>query len=417
MAKISVITPTNSVHWYRQAKRSLLWQTLADWEWIVLWNGGAFEESDDPRIKCVVSQVGLASVGALKREACTHVSSPYCVEFDHDDELDRECLGKVLKAFEETGKVFVFSDGAHVRLDGTAVAYGPDYGWTQKRMLFHGEKPEMLLVNERPLLLPQNVSRIWFAPDHVRAWEMEAYVRVNGHQSALSVCDDQDLMMRLWNYSGGDFHHIHECLYKSLNHGQNTQTVRNAEIQKLTVELHDAGIESMALAWARKQGLEAIDLGGGISKPNGWKSCDTHDSDIIANLDGTWPFVEGSVGVFRAHHVIEHLSDPIHTMNEAWRCLCHGGLFLIEVPSTDGRGAFQDPTHRSFWNQNSASYFAGHRAKYIRHAGYKGRFQVIRNLTHTDEKWMKDEKIPCCRIHLAAIKGGARLHGLVDMDS
>jgi len=32
-------------------------------------------------------------------------------------------------------------------------------------------------------------------------------------------------------------------------------------------------------------------------------------------------------------------------MKEIYRVLCDGGWAMIEVPSTDGRGAWQDPTH------------------------------------------------------------------------
>jgi hypothetical protein len=32
-------------------------------------------------------------------------------------------------------------------------------------------------------------------------------------------------------------------------------------------------------------------------------------------------------------------------------------LVLTITPSTDGRGAFQDPTHVSFWNSNSFWYY------------------------------------------------------------
>lgn len=416
MAKISVITPTNSVEWFLQAKKSLLWQTEQDWEWIVLFNGNAWHSSDDPRIKCIPTQVGLPNVGALKREACTHVTSPYCVEFDHDDELDRTCLEKVLKAFAENDVVFVYSDGAHVRSDGTPVEYRGINGWSQKTMKFHGEKEEELVVNERPLLLPQNVSRIWFAPDHVRAWKMDAYVLSGGHQSHLRVCDDQDLMARLWKFSGGRFYHIPECLYKYRVHGDNTYLVHNAEIQSLCHELHDANIEDMAFVYWRRQGLGTIDLGGAISKPAGWTSCDTHDADIIADLTGEWPFKDDSVGIFRAHDIIEHLPNIIHTMNEAYRCLCHGGILSIEVPSTDGRGAFADPSHVSFFNQTSWRYYCDSESqKYIRHLGIKCRFQLIRSVTYYPNQWCRDNKVDYCRAHLVAIKDGPRLHGLIEI--
>lgn len=53
-----------------------------------------------------------------------------------------------------------------------------------------------------------------------------------------------------------------------------------------------------------------------------------------------------------------NIYETRHTMNEAWRVLGHKGLLEVWVPSTDGRGAFQDPTHVSFWNQNSFAYYS-----------------------------------------------------------
>jgi len=89
--------------------------------------------------------------------------------------------------------------------------------------------------------------------------------------------------------------------------------------------------------------------------------------DIVADLNGKWPFEDGSLDEIRAHDLIEHLQDPCNTMNEAWRVLKNGGLFDILVPSTEGRGWAQDPTHvynpqtkkpGSMWNQNSFGYYA-----------------------------------------------------------
>src|SRR6185369_13096159 len=98
----------------------------------------------------------------------------------------------------------------------------------------------------------------------------------------------------------------------------------------------------------------------------------------IADLEQDWPFATDSVGALRAHDLIEHIHNPIHFMNEAYRVLQHGGLLLIEVPSTDGRGAFQDPSHVTFWNSNSIWYYTREtQARYIRHLGLKARFQVV----------------------------------------
>ena len=78
---------------------------------------------------------------------------------------------------------------------------------------------------------------------------------------------------------------------------------------------------------------------------------------VTADLSKPWPFEDESVDEIRASHLVEHLPDALFTMSEAWRVLKRGGRFDIDVPSTNGMGAFQDPTHRSFWNVNSFLYY------------------------------------------------------------
>ena len=86
--------------------------------------------------------------------------------------------------------------------------------------------------------------------------------------------------------------------------------------------------------------------------------------DVICDLEKTWPWEDESVDFILAEDIIEHLHDKIHTMNEAWRVLKVGGEMSIWVPSTDGRGAFQDPTHVSYWNPNSFLYFSANHPEY-----------------------------------------------------
>lgn len=409
--KITVITPTNSLRWFEYAKRSLLWQTLQDWEWVVVFNGGVFANDPDPRIKCIQSAMDLGSVGALKREACLHATAPYVLEFDHDDELDRECLQKLVDAFRQTKAAFIYSDCAHVNADGSPQLYNPAAGWKIRPMPFHGEKSELLMCYETPALIPQNVSRIWYAPDHLRAWNADVYWEAGGHQAKHTVCDDLDLMARMFMISGGRFHHIEECLYKYNVHGENTWLKNQAQITATMWQMHDHHIQNLALAYWKKTHA-CIDLGGGINSPAGWSACDKHSAPISADLDETWPFVDNSVGAFRAHDIIEHLRNPVHVMNEAWRCLVHGGLLLIEVPSTDGRGAFQDPSHVSFWNFNSFWYYTREQQqRYIRHLGSTCKFQPVRVVTYYPSEWHKTNNIPYVKAHLAAVKDGPLLHG------
>ena len=80
--------------------------------------------------------------------------------------------------------------------------------------------------------------------------------------------------------------------------------------------------------------------------------------NVIADLEKDWPFESDSVDEIFAKDILEHLPDIIHSMNEIWRVLKMGGTVEIYVPTTRGAAAFQDPTHKSWWNENTFSYFA-----------------------------------------------------------
>ena len=49
--------------------------------------------------------------------------------------------------------------------------------------------------------------------------------------------------------------------------------------------------------------------------------------------------------------------EKVFVIEEIYRVLKSGGRFEHLTPSTDGRGAFQDPYHLSFWNINSWHYY------------------------------------------------------------
>ena len=102
-------------------------------------------------------------------------------------------------------------------------------------------------------------------------------------------------------------------------------------------------------------------------------------ADVVTDLEKDWPWLTGSVEMIVATDIFEHLSDKIHTMNEAWRVLQPGGVLQLLVPTTDGRGAFQDPTHRSFWTPNDLLYYlkdAPERERFAKHYGIEACFVV-----------------------------------------
>jgi O-antigen biosynthesis protein len=233
------------------------------------------------------------------------------------------------------------------------------------------------------------------------------YEKAGGYDSSMKVLDDQDLMCRL--YKEAPFHHIDRGLYVYRIHGENTWLKNNKEIQTNVWRLYDKYANDLADAWADRQGLKKIELGGRFIARKGYVSVDLKDADVCCDLDNDWPFADSSVGVVRGIDLFEHLKDPIHTMKECARVLAPGGWVFAQVPSTDGRGAFQDPTHKSFWNENSWLYYTHQNwAKYI---DTPVRFQAVR--TYTTEK---DGRGVCWTIaHLINLKGGYRPPGLIEI--
>ena len=102
-----------------------------------------------------------------------------------------------------------------------------------------------------------------------------------------------------------------------------------------------------------------LNLGCCESNLEGYLNCDIFPPSSLAtiNFQNRWPWEDNSFAFVRAHDFVEHLPDKLFTMNELWRVLAPNGRAEISIPTTEGSGAFQDPTHVSFWNRRSFCYY------------------------------------------------------------
>jgi O-antigen biosynthesis protein len=264
---------------------------------------------------------------------------------------------------------------------------------------------------------PHNVSYIWYAPNHLRAFRRSTYEDAGGYDPQRYIVDDQDIMCRL--YQQADFMLIDECLYLQRVHGRNTQREpdTNARIQQETVELYDRYVQQNALAWAKRRGLMALDMGAAHNKPPGYLGVDQYDGegvDIVADVTQGLDLPDSSVGVIRAVDFLEHIPDKIAIFNELYRVLAHGGMLLSLTPSTDGRGAFQDPTHVAFYNENSFWYFTDRTySEFV--PQITCRFQTSRLNTYFPSDWHQQHNISYVNANLVAVKDGPRQGGLLLM--
>ena len=68
--------------------------------------------------------------------------------------------------------------------------------------------------------------------------------------------------------------------------------------------------------------------------------------DVVHNLDVTpFPFENDFADEIHMYHVLEHLHDPLHKMEELHRILKPGGVLYLRVPHFSSMGAFTDITH------------------------------------------------------------------------
>lgn len=409
--KLSIFTPLYAVgnSLVEQTYRSLRSQTLVDWEWVVLENnGGRLPDSarQDPRVRVFQSRAA-GIVGALKAEACGHCTGDVLVELDHDDLLAPNALERIAEEFEK-GAHFVYSDFAEFH-DGSWVphCYHKRYGWSSYDTKYEGRP---LLAMRAPEATPQNLRRVEFAPNHVRAWHRGVYNALGGHDASLRFGDDHDLVLR--TYLGGyQLRHIPECLYFYRVHTEQNCKRMNSLVQQHAGEVYDHYIYRLAQHFAEQRGLMKVDLCGGHNAPRGFHVLDRvlpHGAPgTQCDLNGRWPLEDSSVGVLRAFDALEHLQDPMFTMREAWRVLAPGGFLLVMVPSTDGRGAFQDPTHVSFWNENSFLYYSDRAfRRYLPHPELQARFQVARCRTVYPSERHEQLKISYVQAELIALKDG-----------
>ena len=414
--KFSLITPEhnpNNIKFLLELYDSIRNQTYENWEWVLFLNNNCVIENipdiikDDWQVKIFRTEDKNSNVGAVKRVAFALATGDVLVEMDHDDLITPDCLEELNKAYQDDTVGFVYSDNAVLHMKNEFVPYDEGNGWTFEMFNWKGQELHAMKSFEPT---SQALQYIWFAPDHVRSWRKTVYEEIGGHNSELSICDDHELCIRTYLHT--KMVRVPKVLYIYRITGDNTFLERNEAIQVKTVELQRQYARVLAEKDAKDKGLLCVDIGGGLNPYEGYTTVDLRDTaDYVCDLNNGIPLPDNSVGVLNASHILEHLHDKTKIMGEIHRVLAHGGWAFIEVPSTDGRGAFQDPTHVSYWNENSFLYYTdAYLAGFIDNKSF--RFQEYRRETHFPNDWLKSLNVCVTSAWLVAVKdGGERFPG------
>jgi len=418
----SIFTPTNRPDYLLELYESLLAQKYTNWEWIIVPNGGCrIPDVILENKKVIVREPGVpnSNIGALKRFACSLASGDILVEVDHDDMLLPNCLDELNYWFNRPENYgFVYSD--NLVLSDNFIPFNSAFGWTHDKITLNDYKQGSGLTSTECIRMHSfepsaaSMAFIWYAPDHVRAWRKNVYWQIGGHNAEMDVLDDHELLIRTYLHTPMAKTMNPLYIYRHTGHNTSMSSEKNAKIQKGTVELfHTYGFD-LVQREADLRGLRKLDLGGGFNAPRGYETVDLVNGDITCDLNEPWPFEDGSVGVLRAHHIFEHLKNPLFTMQEAHRVLADGGWLMVEVPSTDGRGAWCDPTHVSYWNQVSFFYYTrAEQAGYIYNDTAK--FQEFRLETRYPNPYFEANHIPCVTFWGRAIKSNERRPHLIQV--
>lgn len=408
--RVTVFTPSHNTRYLDDAFRSLRDQSFADWEWIVVLNRKvpAWKPPEpDSRVTVTRAPTRLRGIGALKRAACELASGDILVELDHDDLLSRGCLAQVVDAFSDPAVVLAYSDFAQINHDGTPNfdRFDPAYGWVYTPGTIDGAQYDRCHALAPT---PHNIGHIWYAPNHVRAFRRSTYLEVGGYNAELEYLDDQELMTRL--FLAGPFAQIKRCLYFQRVHSDNTQreVKTNIAIQEQTLNYYRESIEALTLAWAKRNGLRCLRLRTPI-----WigDEPDERYEDVVVDPDDPrLPADDDAVGAIKAYDVLQRLPQRALFFNEVHRVLAHAGLIFTQTPSTDGRGAFQDPSHTAFYNENSFMYFTQSGLHDVI-PELTARLQVSHLRTFYPTEGHVELQIPYVQANLLAIKDGPRQGG------
>ncbi|MET8801872.1 hypothetical protein [Streptomyces sp. NPDC004546] len=113
-----------------------------------------------------------------------------------------------------------------------------------------------------------------------------------------------------------------------------------------------------------------------------------------------------SVGLMRAVDFLEHVPQKVPLINEPYRLLAPGGMLLTMTPSSDGRGAYQDPTRVAYDNENSFWYYTDNQYRAFV-PDIEARFRSSRLVTYFPSEWHSKNNISYVVANLIAMKEGA----------
>lgn len=120
-----------------------------------------------------------------------------------------------------------------------------------------------------------------------------------------------------------------------------------------------------------------LNIGCGLIKKRGFVNIDIDKScnpDIILDCTKKLPFKDNEIDYILADNFWEHIGNEfIDMVKEWWRISKNGAVWKITVPHINTHAAFQDPTHKRYFCEESFDYF---NREHIRWKQYGRRYGI-----------------------------------------
>lgn len=146
----------------------------------------------------------------------------------------------------------------------------------------------------------------------------------------------------------------------------------------------------------------SLDLGCGPLPKNPFNADETFGIDVRDDVSANIfkadlviekiPFPDESFEYVTAHDFLEHIPRLIYAphrrnafvevMNEIYRVLKPGGIFLSYTPAYPQAAAFRDPTHVNIITEETFPAYFDDKNRWARPYGFRGAFQII------SQEWM-----------------------------
>jgi O-antigen biosynthesis protein len=235
-------TSYNSYEKILRAYKSLLEQTLKDWEWVIIDdspddNNFSFLRNNicnDQRIRIYRRHENNGSIGNVKNEAVSLCRGKYILELDHDDEILPFVLEESAEYFDKNNDVgFIYMDFINIYENGNNFKYGDfickGYGgyYSQK---YDGKWRYVYIT---PNINNITLSHLVCCPNHPRIWRRDILIKLGNYCEFLPICDDYEIILRTaLNTKMVKIHKLGYIQYMNESNN-NFSLIRNSEINRI----------------------------------------------------------------------------------------------------------------------------------------------------------------------------------------